>query len=337
MSRVKAWAAPAAGKPLEPFEYDPGPLGPDDIEVAVEFCGICHSDLSVIDNEWGNSVYPTVPGHEVVGRVTALGSHAKGLSVGQRVGIGWTAGSCMHCRQCLGGDQHLCSTAQATIVGHHGGFADRVRSHWAWAVPVPDGLDASTAGPLLCGGITVFNPLMAFGVSPTARAGVVGIGGLGHMALKFLRAWGCEVTAFTSSPAKTDEAKALGAHRVVSSRDAGAMRGIAGTLDLVLVTVNVPLDWEAVIGTLAPHGRLHVVGAVLEPIPVRAFDLILGQRSVSGSPTGSPTDIATMLDFAARHRVLPQVEHFPLARVNDALAHLRAGKARYRIVLDVAK
>lgn len=337
MSRVKAWAAPAAGKPLEPFEYDPGPLGPDDIEVAVEFCGICHSDLSVIDNEWGNSVYPVVPGHEVVGRVTALGSDAKGLSVGQRVGIGWNAGSCMHCRQCLGGDQHLCATAQATIVGHHGGFADRVRSHWAWAVPLPDALDASAAGPLLCGGITVFNPLQAFGVLPTARAGVVGIGGLGHMALRFLRAWGCEVTAFTSSPAKTDEAKALGAHRVVSSRDAGAMRGIAGTLDLVLVTVNVPLDWDAVIGTLAPHGRLHVVGAVLEPIPVRAFDLILGQRSVSGSPTGSPTDIATMLDFAARHRVLPQVEHFPLSRVNDALAHLRAGKARYRIVLDVAQ
>lgn len=337
MSRVKAWAASAAGKPLEPFEYDPGPLGPDDIEVAVEFCGICHSDLSVIDNEWGNSVYPVVPGHEVVGRVTALGSDAKGLSVGQRVGIGWNAGSCMHCRQCLGGDQHLCATAQATIVGHHGGFADRVRSHWAWAVPLPDALDASAAGPLLCGGITVFNPLQAFGVLPTARAGVVGIGGLGHMALKFQRAWGCEVTAFTSSPAKTDEAKALGAHRVVSSRDAGAMRGIAGTLDLVLVTVNVPLDWDAVIGTLAPHGRLHVVGAVLEPIPVRAFDLILGQRSVSGSPTGSPTDIATMLDFAARHRVLPQVEHFPLSRVNDALAHLRAGKARYRIVLDVAQ
>lgn len=336
MSCVKAWAAPAAGKPLEPFEYDPGPLGPDDIEAAVEFCGICHSDLSVIDNEWGNSVYPTVPGHEVIGRVTALGSNAKGLSVGQRVGIGWNAGSCMHCRQCLGGDQHLCATAQATIVGHHGGFADRVRSHWAWAVPMPDGLDASAAGPLLCGGITVFNPLQAFGVLPTARAGVVGIGGLGHMALRFLRAWGCEVTAFTSSPAKTDEAKVLGAHRVVSSRDAGAMRGLAGTLDLLLVTVNVPLDWDAMVSTLAPHGRLHVVGAVLEPIPVRAFDLILGQRSVSGSPTGSPSDIATMLDFAARHRVLPQVEHFPLARVNDALAHLRAGKARYRIVLDVA-
>ena len=335
MTRVRAWAASAAGGRLEPFEYDPGPLGPDDVEVAVESCGICHSDVSVIDNEWGNTVYPVVPGHEVVGRVAAVGPHAKGPAVGQRVGIGWTAGSCMHCRLCLGGDQHLCARSQATIVGHHGGFADRVRAHWAWAIPLPDGLDPTAAGPLLCGGITVFNPLPTFGVKPTARAWVVGIGGLGHMALMFLRAWGCEVTAFTSSPDKSAETRRLGAHHVASSRDPAAMKALAGTLDLLLVTVNVPLDWDALVGTLAPHGRLHVVGAVLEPIPVRALDLIMGQRQVSGSPTGSPVDIAVMLDFAARHRVAPQVEHFPLARVNDALDHLRAGTARYRIVLDV--
>jgi uncharacterized zinc-type alcohol dehydrogenase-like protein len=336
MTRIKAWAAPAAGKRLEPFEFDPGPLGPDEVEVAVEHCGICHSDLSVIDDEWGGSVYPLVPGHEVVARVAAVGPHSQGLSIGQRVGIGWTAGSCMHCRWCLGGDQHLCAKAQATIVGHHGGFADRVRAHWAWAVPLPDGLDHAAAGPLLCGGITVFNPLPTFGVRPTDRAGVVGIGGLGHLALMFLRAWGCEVTAFTSSPDKGDEARRLGAHHVASSRDPADIKKLAGTLDLLLVTVNVPLDWDALMGTLAPHGRLHVVGAVLEPIPVRAMDLIGGQRQVSGSPTGSPTDIATMLEFAARHKIAPQVEHFPLSRVNDALDHLRAGKARYRIVLDAA-
>jgi hypothetical protein len=144
MSRVKAWAAPAAGEPLEPFEYDPGPLAPDDVEIAVEFCGICHFDLSVIDNDWGMSVYPTVPGHEAVGTVTAVGSHANGLKVGQRVGVGWNAGSCMCCRQCLGGDHHLCAGAQPTIVGHHGGIADRVRSHWAWAVPLPDTRGAHT-------------------------------------------------------------------------------------------------------------------------------------------------------------------------------------------------
>jgi alcohol/geraniol dehydrogenase (NADP+) len=266
--------------------------------------------------------------------VTALGEHAKGLQVGQRVGLGWTASSCMHCRQCLSGDQHLCPSAQGTIIGRPGAFADRVRAHWVWVMPIPDAVQAGSAGPLLCGGITVFAPLLVFDVKPTYRVGVVGIGGLGHMGLMFAHAWGCEVTAFTSSPSKVDEAKALGAHHVVSSKDPEAMRAIAGTLDLVLDTVNVPLDWNALLATLAPKGRLHVVGAVLEPIPVPAMTLIGGQRSVSGSPTGSRPAIDAMLDFAARHGVAPHVEHYPMSKVNDAMERLASGKARYRVVLD---
>jgi alcohol/geraniol dehydrogenase (NADP+) len=334
MSRIRGWAAQAAHQPLVPYEYDPGPLGAEEVEVAVEYCGLCHSDLSVINNEWGFSKYPFVPGHEAVGRVVEVGASAKGLKQGQRVGVGWTASSCMHCRQCLGGDQHLCARARPTIIGRNGGFAERVRAHWAWAVPLPEALDFTSAGPLLCGGITVFNPLAIFGVKPPQRVGVVGIGGLGHMGVKFAAAWGCEVTAFTSNASKTAEAKAFGAHRVISSRDGDAIKAAAGSLDMLLVTVNVPLDWKAMIATLAPKGRMHVVGAVGEPIPVAAFDLIGGQRSISGSPTGAPVDIATMLDFAARHKIAPQVEHFPMSRVNEALAHLEAGKARYRIVLD---
>lgn len=331
---ISAWAAQAAGGKLQPFQYDPGPLAADEVEIAVDHCGICHSDLSCLDNEWGMSAYPFVPGHEVVGRIVALGNNTQGLAIGQRVGVGWNSGSCMHCRLCLGGDHHLCPDARGTIIRHHGGFADRVRSHWAWAIPLPEGLDYSATGPMLCGGITVFTPLLEFGVKPTHRVGVVGIGGLGHMALMFARAWGCEVTAFTSSASKYDEARQLGAHNVVSSRDSDAIKSIRGSLDMVLVTVNVSLDWNAILDTLAPHGRLHVVGAVLEPIPVPAFALIVGQRSISGSPTGSPTAIATMLDFAARHKIAPMVEHFPLAQANEALDHLRAGKPRYRIVLD---
>lgn len=332
--KIRGWAAKAARQKLVPLEYDPGPLAADDVEVAVEHCGLCHSDLSIINNEWGMSRYPVVPGHENVGRVVALGANAKGLKKGQRVGVGWYAGSCMHCRQCLSGDQHLCAESVATIIGHHGGFAERVRAHWAWAVALPEGVDFTSAGPLLCGGITVFNPLARFGVKPTHRVGVVGIGGLGHMAIKFAAAWGCEVTAFTSTAAKKKEATGFGAHHVVSSGDSSAIRAIAGSLDFLLVTVNASLDWGAMIGTLAPKGRMHVVGAVLEPIPVGAFDLIGAQRSVSGSPTGAPADMATMLDFAARHSIAPQVEHFPMSKVNDALAHLEAGKARYRVVLD---
>ncbi|EIL99532.1 alcohol dehydrogenase [Rhodanobacter thiooxydans] len=334
MSSITGWAASAAGQPLKLATFDVGELGAEEVEVAVDYCGICHSDLSMINNEWGNARYPFIPGHEVVGRVTALGAQAKGLSVGQRVGIGWTAESCMHCRQCLSGDQNLCAQAVATIGGHHGGFADKLRAHWAWTIPLPEGIDLASAGPLLCGGITVLKPFLAYDIKPTARVGVVGIGGLGHLAVKFAAAWGCEVTAFTSTLAKADEARSFGAHHVVASRDSAAIKAIAGSLDLLLVTVNVAMDWNALLGTLAPKGRMHVVGAVLEPIPVPAFSLIAKQREVSGSPTGSPVDIARMLDFAARHDIRPQVEMFPLAQVNEALQHLADGKARYRVVLE---
>jgi alcohol/geraniol dehydrogenase (NADP+) len=221
-----------------------------------------------------------------------------------------------------------------TIVGHYGGFADRLRVQWPWAIPLPQGLDAANAGPLLCGGTTVFAPLHVFGIKPTHRVGVVGIGGLGHMALKFANAWGCEVTAFTSTDGKANEAKSFGAHHVVNSRKETDLRKVAGSLDLLLVTVNVPLDWTAMIGTLRPKGRMHVVGAVLEPIPVGSMDIIMPQRSISGSPNGSPVTMATMLEFAARHDISPQTEHYQMDQVNEALAHLEGGKARYRIVLD---
>jgi uncharacterized zinc-type alcohol dehydrogenase-like protein len=330
---VKAWVASGAKKKMVLQDIDLGPLDAEDVEVAVDHCGLCHSDVSVLNNDWGISRYPAVLGHEVVGRVTAVGTAAKGVKVGQKVGIGWTAASCMHCRQCLSGDHHLCSEAQPTIIGHRGGFASRVRSHWAWAVPLPDGLKYTEAGPLLCGGITVFNPLVMYAL-PTSRVGVVGIGGLGHMAIKFASAYGCDVTAFTSSESKFEEAKGFGAKHVVSSRDSAAIKKMASTIDLLIVTVNAPLDWNALIETLAPTGRMHVVGAVLEPVPVPAFSLIAGQRSISGSPTGSPVDIGTMLEYAARHGVTPQTEHFPMSRINEAFQHLQAGRARYRIVLD---
>lgn len=334
MSMIRAWAAHSVGAKLKPFEYDPGPLGVEDVEIAVDHCGICHSDLSLLDNEWGMTRYPFVPGHEAVGRVIAIGPQAKGVRLGQRVGLGWNAHSCMHCRQCLTGRHNLCENLQPTLIGRHGAFADRVRAHWVWTMPLPDGLDLREIGPLLCGGITVFAPLRELQIPPTARVGVVGIGGLGHMALKFCKAWGCDVTAFTSSESKAEEARAFGAHRVVSSRDSAAIGKLAGTLDLIIDTVNATLDWSALLDALAPNGRLHVVGAVPEPIQVPVFTLLMGQKTVSGSPTGSRGAIDAMLEFAARHQVLPQTEHFPMSQVNEAMDHLRAGKARYRIVLD---
>lgn len=329
----RAWVAKSPRGPLALETVDLGPLGDEDVEVAVEHCGLCHSDLSALNNDWGNTQYPAILGHEVVGRVVAVGSNAKRATVGQRVGVGWTAGSCMHCHECLSGDQHLCLEALPTILGHRGGFATRVRAHWAWTIPLPEKLNFAEAGPLLCGGVTVFAPLVLHAM-PTFRVGVIGIGGLGHMAVKFASAYGCDVTAFTSSESKFDEAKSFGANHVVSSRDIAAIKKLSTSLDLLISTVNVKLDWDTIIGTLAPNGRLHVVGAVMEPIPVRAFSLIFQQRSISGSPTGSPTMIETMLDFAARHNIAPQTEHYPMSKINEAFARLESGKARYRIVLD---
>lgn len=203
---IKAYAAFEAGGKLKPFEYTPAALGPQEVEVDVEYCGICHSDLSMLDNEWGMSQYPLVPGHEIVGTVAATGSAVTHLKPGDKAGIGWHAGYCMTCPTCMSGDHNMCSDAQGVIVGRHGGFADKVRAQAASVVALPEGIDVESAGPLFCGGITVFNPLVQFAVKATDKVGVIGIGGLGHMALLFARAWGCEVTAFTSSKAKQQEA-----------------------------------------------------------------------------------------------------------------------------------
>lgn len=334
MAKIRSWAAPETKHKLEQYAYEAGPLGAEEVEVAVEYCGLCHSDLSMVDNEWGMSRYPLIPGHEAVGSIVAVGEQVKGLVVGQKVGIGWNAGSCMHCHGCMTGQHQLCTTLQPTIVGHHGGFAERIRTHWAWAIPLPDGLDISSAGPLLCAGATVFSPLLTYDVKPTDHVGIVGIGGLGHLALKFANAWGCEVTAFTSTGAKTEEAKSLGAHKVVNSRDTDDILKAANTLDFLLITVNNKMDWSALVKTLKANGRMAIVGAILEPLEISAIDLIFGQKRIVGSLNGSPSATAAMLEFAARHNIAPQVEHFPMSKVNEAMEHLHAGKARYRVVLD---
>ncbi|MDE2387669.1 MAG: NAD(P)-dependent alcohol dehydrogenase [Betaproteobacteria bacterium] len=331
---IKAYAALEPGSKLQPFEYDPGELGNHDVDIAVEFCGICHSDLSMLHNDWGITQYPFVPGHEIIGTIAAKGAHVHNLALGQRVGLGWHSRYCMTCSSCLSGDHNLCEQSESTIVNRHGGFADSVRANAASVVALPEGLDARSAGPLFCGGITVFNPLVQFAVSPTASVAVIGIGGLGHIALQFLRAWGCRVTAFTSSASKQQEALAMGAHDVLDTRNPDALATAANRFDLILTTVNVKLDWNAYIATLRPKGRLHFLGVTLDPLDVQVFPLIAGQRTISGSPTGSPASIAAMLQFAQRHRIAPIVEVFRMDQVNEALARLANGQAKYRIVLQ---
>jgi alcohol/geraniol dehydrogenase (NADP+) len=337
---IHALAASDPKAELKSFEFNPGELGHQQVEIEVESCGICHSDLSMLNNDWGITTFPFVPGHEAIGRIVAAGSEVRGLLgaagdvVGRRVGLGWFSGSCGLCRQCMSGNHNLCALAEQTIVGRHGAFANRVRAQASAVIPLPEGIDATKAGPLFCGGVTVFNPIIQHGVKPTDRVGVLGIGGLGHMALQFLNKWGCEVYAFSSSASKRDEILAMGAHHVVSSRDAADLEKIQGRLDFILSTVNVPLDWPALLNTLAPKGHLHVVGVTPEPIPVPAFPIILGQKSIGGTPLGSPTTTATMLDFCARHGIGPITETFKMSKANEALEHLHEGKARYRIVLE---
>ena len=330
---IKAYAAFEPKGELKPFEYDPGKLNPHEVEIDVHYCGICHSDLSVLDNDWGMTQYPVVPGHEVVGTIAAVGDKVKNLTIGQSVGLGWHAGYCNECAPCHSGDHNLCASSQPTIVGHHGGFADKVRAEANSVVPIPEGIDLESAGPLFCGGITVFNPLLQFDIKATDKVAVIGIGGLGHMALQFLNAWGCEVTAFTSSEDKRKEALGLGAHHTLNSRDQNEIEAAAGNFDLILSTVNVKLDWNLYLNTLKPRGRLHFVGATLDPLDINVFSLIMSQRSISGSPVGSPSSIAKMLNFASLHNIKPVIEKFSFDDINKAIKRLRSGQTHYRVVL----
>ena len=330
---VKGYAATEPGGELKAFEYELGPLGDHQVDIKVEYCGICHSDLSMLDNDFGLTQYPFVPGHEIVGRVDAIGAKAKGVTVGQRVGLGWYAGSCMTCEWCMSGNHNLCPSPEMTIIGRHGGFADKVRAEAALVVPLPEQIEAETAGPLFCAGITVFNPLVQLDIKPTDRVGVIGIGGLGHMALRFVDAWGCEVTAFSTSPEKEAEAREFGADHFVNSRDPKALEEIAGSFALILSTVSASLDWNAYIAALRPKGRLHIVGIVPQPVSVEVIPMVLGQKSVTYSSSGSPATTAKMLEFAVRHRIQPTIETFKFSQINDAMEKLRNGKPRYRLVL----
>lgn len=332
--KIKAYAAFEPKGKFEPFDYEAGEIGAEEVEIKVSHCGICHSDLSSVNNDWGMTVYPFVGGHEAIGEIAAVGANVTQLKVGDKVGLGWNSASCIHCEQCLAGRQIHCPNIEATIIGRYGAFAERVRCHWVWATKLPEGMDAAKAGPLFCGGITVFNPFVQLDIKPTDKVGVIGIGGLGHLALQFANKWGCEVTAFSSNPAKTEELKQLGAHYVVNSRSDAELESVQGKFDLILSTVNVSLNWDAYIAALAPKGKLHVVGAVLEPMPVNAFGLMSAARSLSGTFTGSPSVVAKMLDFCARHNIAPVTENFKMSEINEAFDHLESGKARYRIVLE---
>ncbi|MGD0464928.1 MAG: NAD(P)-dependent alcohol dehydrogenase [Tepidisphaeraceae bacterium] len=329
---VRAYAAKSAKGKLEPFEYDPGPLAPEDVEVRVTHCGICHSDIALIDNDFGFSSYPLVPGHEVIGMVAAVGSQVREPRPGQRVGIGWSCGSCGKCEWCQRGEQMYCANEKLTIVGRHGGWASSVRAHWNYALVIPDALDSAAAAPLLCAGTTVFTPLIHYNVTAPMRTAVVGIGGLGHLAVQYLAAFGCEVTAISSSHDKDETARKFGATHFIATRNSDELAKAQRSFDFILSTVPADVNWPALIDALRPQGRLAICGIPESDLKFNVFS-ILGEKSVSGARSGSPSDTAQMLAFSARHGIAAMIESFAMSDVNKAVDHVRTGKARYRAVL----
>ena len=333
MSEIHGLGVHAAGAQLLAYKYDPGALGANEVEIKISHCGVCHSDVHLIDNDWGLSKYPFIPGHEIVGTVVAVGSGVKDRAMGERVGVGWQADSCGICEWCRQGAEQFCAKAQPTCVGRNGGFADKIRVNSRFAVAMPTALDSERAAPLLCAGITVYSPLRNHGVRPSSRVGVIGIGGLGHLGIQFAKTFGAEVTAFSTSKDKEAEARTLGAHNFVNTRDTGALKKITGSFDLLLSTVNADQDWQAYVAALRPKGTLCLVGAPPSPVQVLGSSLLGGNRAVTGSNTGSPTEIAEMLDVAARHEVKAVTEKFAMAKANDAVARVKKSQVRYRAVL----
>ncbi len=333
MPLIHGFATHAAGAELLPYKYDPGDIRQNEVEIAVSHCGVCRSDIHMVDNNWGISQYPLIPGHEIVGKVSATGTAVLGLNIGDRVGVGWLANSCGQCEWCLRGEENLCADGQGTCVHRNGGYAERVRVNARFVIPIPEAMDSERVAPLLCGGITVYNPILMHGVNPASRVGIVGIGGLGHLAIQFARAFGAEVTAFSSSPAKEADARSLGAEHFVNTRETKMFRNLAGEFDFILSTVEADQDWNAYITALRPHGTLCFVGVPPSVLGVPVFPLISGRKVITGSPGGSPRMIREMLKVADRHKVQAITEHFPMAKANDAVTKVKKNKVRYRAVL----
>lgn len=323
--QIHAFAALKQKEALQPFIYKAPALGPFDVLIKISHCGLCHSDVHLIDNNWKRSIYPLVPGHEIVGTIVQKGDGLSYLPIGERVGVSWVKASCLHCPTCLQGETSICPDKTTTCNGNYGGFADYMVADGRFCYPIPKELDSAHAAPLLCGGATVFAPLKRYRPDTVA---VVGIGGLGHLGLQFAKAFGCEVTALSQTASKEKEARKFGADHFL-------LKFPVSQYDLILCTVHQNLDWNGLIGALKPSGTLCVLGRPDAPAPIDFSSLISFQKSVTGSATASRSVLNEMLSFAARHKIAPQIEKMPLQEVNRAIAHLKEGKARYRIVLEM--
>jgi uncharacterized zinc-type alcohol dehydrogenase-like protein len=332
--KFQAYASLKPGEKLQPWEYEPAPLGNNDVEIAVTHNGLCHTDIHMRDNDWNVSKFPLVAGHEVVGNVTQIGAEVNGIKIGDRLGFGWISNSCRVCDACLRGEENICRQGyKGLIVGNHGGFGNKLRACADFAYKIPDNLDSASAAPLLCAGITVYNPLRTYIKYPGAKVGVLGIGGLGHLAIKFAEAMGAEVTAFSTSSDKEAEAKEFGAHYFCNWKNTEQIKAASGTLDLLLCTVSSEIDWNQAFGLLANNGVLCLVGLPVSTLNIPLLPLVFGQKAIAGSVVGGRRFMKEMLEFAAIHQIKPMIETIPISQINAAMDRVVANKARYRIVL----
>lgn len=345
MLPTKAYAAPAANIPLEPFQFERRDVGPHDVQIEILFCGVCHSDLHQVRDEWGGSIFPMVPGHEIVGRVTQVGEHVRLFTAGDLAGVGCMVDSCRTCPSCKEGLEQYCENGfVGTYNGRelktgaptYGGYSKHIVVDEAFTLRVPDTLPLAGVAPLLCAGITTFSPLRQWKVGQDDRVAVMGLGGLGHMAVKLAVAMGAEVTVLSTSPGKEADAKALGAHKFVVTKDAEQLKSVTNYFDFIINTVSAPLDMSLYVNLLRRDGTMILLGVPPEAPQLHAFNLIMKRRRVAGSLIGGIEETQEMLDFCARHNIVSDVEVIPINYINEAYERMLKSDVKYRFVIDMA-
>ncbi|WP_405731260.1 NAD(P)-dependent alcohol dehydrogenase [Streptomyces sp. NBC_01537] len=344
MLTVNAYAATAATEPLTPTTVERRDVGPRDVLIEIKYAGICHSDISNARSEWGPSTYPVVPGHEIAGIVTEVGSEVTGYAVGDRVGVGCMVNSCRECEPCRNGQEQYCLKGNTLTYGSidrdgtltQGGYATHIVVTDDFVVRIPEGIALDEAAPLLCAGITMYAPLRRWGAGPGKKVAIVGLGGLGHMGVKLAHAMGAEVTVLSQSLKKMDDGLRLGADHYHATSDPATFEQLAGTFDLIVNTVSAKLDLDAYLGLVAVGGAMVNVGAPAEPLSLNVFSLIMRGRSYAGSLIGGIRETQEMLDFCAEHGVGAEVEVIPAEKINEAYERVLASDVRYRFVIDTS-
>ena len=345
MTKIQAWGVPAAGKPLAPMTIDRRDPKPHDVVIEILYCGVCHSDIHQARDEWGGGLFPMVPGHEIIGRVTRVGGGVSKFKVGDLAGVGCLVDSCRGCGQCKDGYEQYCENGwsgtyngmeQDKTTPTYGGYSTQIVVDEAFTLRIPENLDPAAAAPLLCAGITTYSPLRQAGCKPGDRVGVVGLGGLGHMAVKLAASMGAEVTVLSSSESKEAAARALGAHHFALTKGGAAFEKLSGKLDLLVDTVSAPHDYNAYLSLLRARGTMIVVGAPPEPTPLAAFALIIGGRKLMGSLIGGIPETQEMLDHCGKHNIVSDIELIPVQKINEAYDRVLKSDVRYRFVIDIA-